>query len=81
MLIPDKIQQISLQRLDDDWYASTKVGLETLYEKAKIGGVVIIDDYGYYDGCTKAVDEFLLKINFKKFLIKVDDYCIYWIKY
>ena len=77
----DKIQKIALLRLDGDWYASTMVCLESLYEKVAIGGIVIIDDYECYEGCKRAVDEFLLKINFKPFLIKVDDECVYWIKY
>ena len=76
----NKIRQIALLRLDGDWYASTKVCLENLYDKVVVGGVIIIDDYECYEGCKKAVDEFLVKINRKPFLIKVDDYCVYWIK-
>lgn len=75
------ITKISLLRLDGDWYESTKVCLENLYEKVVVGGVIIIDDYGCYEGCKKAVDEFLYKIGAKPFLVKVDDECIYWIKH
>lgn len=53
--IPD---QISILRLDTDWYESTKFELETLYEKLVPGGYLIIDDYGHWDGCRKAVNEF-----------------------
>jgi O-methyltransferase len=55
--IPDKI---SLLRLDTDWYESTKFELDNFYDKVSIGGIVIIDDYGHWSGCKKAVDEFLL---------------------
>jgi len=78
--IGNKITQIALLRLDGDWYASTKICLENLYDKVVIGGVIIVDDYGCYEGCKKAVDEFLFQNNIKPFLIKVDDECIYWIK-
>src|SRR4051794_6334342 len=51
--------QIALLRLDTDWYASTKHELEHLYDRVPSGGVVIIDDYDYWEGSRKAVDEFL----------------------
>lgn len=49
---------ISVLRLDTDWYDSTKVELEALYPNLSIGGVLLLDDYGYWDGCKKAVDDF-----------------------
>ena len=51
--------QIALLRLDTDWYASTKHELDHLYDRVPSGGVVIIDDYDYWDGSRKAVDEFI----------------------
>jgi hypothetical protein len=51
--------QIALLRLDTDWYASTKHELEHLYDRVPSGGVVIIDDYDYWEGSRKAVDEFI----------------------
>ena len=53
--LPNKI---SLLRLDTDWYESTKIELEILYPRLQIGGVLIIDDYGYNQGEKKAVDEY-----------------------
>ena len=52
---PDKI---SLLRLDTDFYESTKVELEHLYPKIEKGGIIIIDDYGHWNGCKKAVDDY-----------------------
>ncbi len=54
--IPEKI---AVLRLDTDWYESTKHELETFYDSVVPGGIVIIDDYGHWEGCRKAVDEFL----------------------
>ena len=52
-------ERIALLRLDTDWYASTKHELDHLYERVPSGGVVIIDDYDYWEGSRKAVDEFI----------------------
>lgn len=51
-------EKIALLRLDTDWYESTKAELEYLYPKLVQGGVLIIDDYGYWKGARKAVDEY-----------------------
>lgn len=51
-------KKISLLRLDTDFYQSTKIELEILYDKVCKGGVIIIDDYGHWAGSKKAVDEF-----------------------
>ncbi len=55
----NEIEKIAILRLDGDWYASTKICLDHLYDKVVPGGFVVIDDYGTYEGCRKAVDEFL----------------------
>ncbi len=57
----DSIKQIAILRLDGDWYASTKVCLEYLFDKVVQNGFLIVDDYGTYEGCQKAVDEYLEK--------------------
>ena len=49
---------IAILRLDGDWYASTKVCLEHLYDLVSPGGFVVIDDYLMFEGCRLAVDEF-----------------------
>jgi hypothetical protein len=49
---------ISILRLDTDWYESTRFELETLYPLLSPGGVLIIDDYGHWEGARKAVDEY-----------------------
>jgi hypothetical protein len=51
-------KQISVLRLDTDWYESTRKELEVLYPRLSIGGVLIIDDYGHWAGCKKATDEY-----------------------
>ena len=53
---------IAVLRLDGDWYDSTKVCLENLYPHVAPGGIVIIDDYYNWDGCARAVNEFIAGI-------------------
>jgi macrocin-O-methyltransferase TylF-like protien len=53
------IQAISLPHVDGDWNESVKTCLENLYEKVTPGGVIQLDDYGYWKGARRAVDEFL----------------------
>lgn len=50
---------IAILRLDSDWYESTMDCLVHLYSKVTKGGLVIIDDYHVFDGCSRAVHDFL----------------------
>lgn len=69
---------ISLLRLDTDWYASTKMELEVLWDKLERNAVLIIDDYGHWKGCKKAVDEFFDDKSSE--FIQVDYTAVYLIK-
>lgn len=50
---------VALAHIDGDWYESVKVCLDRLAPNLAVGGVMVIDDYGSWSGCTKAIDEFL----------------------
>jgi hypothetical protein len=62
--------QIAILRLDTDWYDSTRHELEHLYPLLAPGGVLIIDDYGYWEGARRAVDEYF---GGKLFLSRIDN--------
>jgi O-methyltransferase len=51
-------EQIALLRLDTDWYESTRHELTHLFPRLQPGGVLIIDDYGHWQGARRAVDEY-----------------------
>ena len=55
-VLPDRV---ALLRLDTDWYDSTRHELEHLYPRVPAGGVLVLDDYGHWDGARRAVDEWL----------------------
>jgi O-methyltransferase len=65
-------EQIALLRLDTDWYESTRHELETLYPRLVRGGVLILDDYGHWQGARKAVDEDIERNGLKLFLSRTD---------
>lgn len=50
--------QLALLRLDTDWYESTLHELTHLYPLLSPGGVLIVDDYGHWEGARAAVDEY-----------------------
>ena len=72
-------KKIAVLRLDTDFYESTAHELIHFFPLVTPGGYIIIDDYGHWKGCRKAVDEFLLKHPEIK-LHKIDYTCVYFIK-
>jgi hypothetical protein len=67
--VPD---QIALLRLDTDWYESTRHELEHLYPRLVPGGVLIIDDYGHWEGARRAMDEYMERTGEKLLLNRID---------
>jgi hypothetical protein len=51
-------ERIAILRLDTDWYESTRHELHHLYPVLSSGGVLIVDDYGHWEGARRAVDEY-----------------------
>jgi len=48
-----------LLHIDADWYDSVRVCLEHLHDQVVPGGIVVVDDYGWWDGARLAVDEWM----------------------
>lgn len=76
----DNIGKIAFLHLDSDWYKSTRICLKNLYPKVVKGGYIILDDYGCWKGCKKAIDEFMEKNNIKANLTKIDSTGVYFRK-
>jgi hypothetical protein len=76
----NEIGPIAILRLDGDWYESTKCCLDNLYDKVISGGYIVEDDYGFWEGSRRAIDEFLKEKKINPTLIKIDDAGIYFKK-
>jgi len=74
------LKNISLLHIDCDWYESVKFCLERLFDKVVNGGYVVIDDYGYWKGCRKAVDEFFAERKLTNKIIPIDYAGVYFQK-
>lgn len=71
--IPQTIpENLALLRLDTDWYESTKHELIHLHPRLAAEGVLIIDDYGHWQGARKAVDEYFAEHKRKVYLHRID---------
>lgn len=67
--LPNKI---ALLRLDTDWYESTRHELIHLFPLLEPSGVLIVDDYGHWEGARKAVDEYFAENDIKILLHRID---------
>lgn len=67
--VPDRI---ALLRLDTDWYESTYHELVHLYPRLAPGGVLIVDDYGFWRGSREATDQYFREQGVPTLLTRVD---------
>jgi hypothetical protein len=65
-------ESLALLRLDTDWYESTRHELDHLYPRLAEGGVLIIDDYGHWEGARRAVDEYFAEHGPAPMLTRID---------
>lgn len=75
-----QIDAIAFLHLDCDFYDSTRYCLEQLYPLLSPGALVLVDDYSYYLGCKKAVDEFLEQKKLSSILVKTVERSAYFRK-
>jgi O-methyltransferase len=65
-------EAIAVLRLDTDFYDSTRHELRHLWPRLQPGGILIVDDYGHFQGARQAVDEFLAELSPRPFLHRID---------
>ena len=63
-------ERIAILRLDTDWYESTAHELAHLYDRLIPGGVLLLDDYGWWQGSREAVDEFIARTGVRLYLAR-----------
>jgi O-methyltransferase len=64
--------RIAILRLDTDFYESTRHELEHLFPRLATNGVLIVDDYGHWQGARKAVDEYFAAHGIHMLLNRLD---------
>lgn len=75
--LPD---QISVLRLDTDWYDSTYIELEILYPRLNVGGILLIDDYGHWNGARTAAEDYFRLRGINPFWQIIDYSCVLHVK-
>lgn len=73
-------QQIALLHCDADWYDSVTLVLETFYPRIAIGGCVVLDDFGHWEGCREAFYDFCSRHGEKPVLERIGTDQAFWIK-
>jgi hypothetical protein len=68
----------SIVRLDADSYEATCEAIRWLYPGLSAGGFLIVDDYGSFDACRRAVDEYREEHGIAEPIEKVDSTCVRW---
>lgn len=71
-----KPDAIAVLHADGDFYDSTRIILEQLGRRVVPGGFIVADDYGFWAGCRKAVDEWLER--YPATLLRCGPYQAYW---
>lgn len=67
---------IAILRLDGDWYESTMTSLESLHKYLAPGGIVVVDDYYAWDGCSRAIHDFLSRTQSTARITQVHGICV-----
>lgn len=65
-------EEISILRIDTDWYNSTYHALKHLFPLLSSGGVLILDDYGHWRGAREAADQYFEEEKVSIFLNRID---------
>jgi len=73
-------EKAALLHCDADWYESVSLVLETFYPLIPDGGCVILDDFGFWEGCRRAFYDFCEKYGQRPLLERVGGTQAFWIK-
>jgi O-methyltransferase len=65
-------ETIGLLRLDTDFYSSTYHELVHLYPRLSVAGILIIDDYGAFQGARMATDQYIAENRLPLFLSRIN---------
>ena len=72
--------RVALLHLDCDWYDSVLAGLRTFYPRIPDGGIVVLDDFGFWEGTRRAFYAFCREFDVEPLLEHEGSTQAYWIK-
>jgi O-methyltransferase len=64
--------EISVLRLDTDFYDSTLAEMNSLYPLIRAGGVLLVDDYGFWSGAQQAIEDYFDNVGSRPMLHMTD---------
>jgi O-methyltransferase len=73
-------EKIALLHIDSDWYESVKICLEHFYDRVQEGGIILLDDFGHWEGCRNAFYDFIQQRNIKPLVERRGHTQMFWIK-
>jgi O-methyltransferase len=73
-------ERFALIRLDGDMYESTWTALTALYPRLSPGGFAVIDDYGCFEACRSAVDNYRAMCGIVAPIERIDWGGVFWRK-
>jgi len=71
---------VAMLHCDADWYNSVTLVLNTFYDRIPVGGCIVLDDFGHWEGCREAFYDFCATKGIKPLLERVGATQAYWIK-
>jgi O-methyltransferase len=75
--LPDAV---SFLHIDADWYDSVSLSLNTFYDRVTEGGIIMLDDFGHWEGCREAFYDFANRRGLKPLLERFGYAQAFWIK-
>lgn len=73
-------RQVAFLHCDADWHDAVILVLKTFYPLVPKGGCVLLDDFGYWEGCREAFYDFCTEYGEKPLLERQGQSQAYWIK-
>jgi O-methyltransferase len=73
-------ERVALLHIDCDWYESVALTLRTFYDRVNEGGIVILDDFGHWDGAREAFYDFVFERGLKPLVERFGHSQLFWIK-
>lgn len=69
-IVREPIEEIVILHIDADWYQSVRTVLELLYPRVVPGGYVVLDDYGLWPGCERAVLDYFSEHQISEMIVR-----------